>query len=100
MNLNYVLKRFLQRLPTLLGHFILISIHYGPTIVDFSWKYTLYDLLFMYNCDFHLKICITGARPKYHQIKNLNVLYISCKSPESRLKTFFATYNTFKKNKK
>ena len=74
MKLNHVLKLFLHRLSTLLGHFTSISIHYGPMIVDFSWKYTLYDLLFMYNCDFHLKICIPGSRPKCHQIKNLSVL--------------------------
>ena len=53
MNLNYVLQRFLQRLPTLLGHFIPIYILYGAMIVDFSLKYTLYGSLFMYKCDFH-----------------------------------------------
>ena len=47
MNLNYVLKRFLQRFATLLGHLIPIPIDYGPMIVDFSLEHTLYGSLCM-----------------------------------------------------
>ena len=53
MNLNYVLKRFLQRLAAFLGHPIPISIDYGPMIVDFPLKHTFYRSLVMCNCDFH-----------------------------------------------
>ena len=52
MNPNYVLKRFLQRFATLLGHLIPISVDYDPMIVDFSLKHTFYGSSFMYNRDF------------------------------------------------